>query len=91
MYQYQVREVDPLFPWWGSEWHIAESPYMLEDQTQGSRIDVQAYDKNGNVRTESLPATYDSMSRATPSRIAFIIACILLVFFVVRLLKRKRI
>ena len=50
---YEVREMDPLMPF-GSVWKTAQSPYLLQDQTLGSRVEVRAIDKNGNVRVEVL-------------------------------------
>jgi hypothetical protein len=48
---YEVREINPLMPWL-SQWHVAESPYLLSDQSLRSRIEVRAVDKKGNVREE---------------------------------------
>jgi hypothetical protein len=88
MDHYEVREVDPLLPWWGSGWHVAESPYLLEDQTLRSAVYVRAYDNDGNVREESLAATYGPTLLRKIILIALCIVALLAIIFAVRFLKR---
>ena len=53
---YEVRETDPkrwgFLSWIGREarWVVAESPYVLRDQSLNSTIQVKAVDKAGNER-----------------------------------------
>jgi hypothetical protein len=47
---YLIREFrHPLLAWF-AEWNVAESPYLLEDQSLSSHIEVKAIDSAGNER-----------------------------------------
>jgi len=56
---YEVRESQNWLPFFKSGlWYVAQSPYVLHDQSLHSTIYVKAFDKKGNVRTEVVPAPY---------------------------------
>lgn len=51
VYYYQVREGN-------SDFILAESPYLLSDQTLRSAVEVKAVDRAGNIRIEKVFGTY---------------------------------
>ncbi len=56
---YKVRETrGGIFGWIPSTWYSAESPYLLTDQELRSTIDVEAIDKAGNIRLETIPPLF---------------------------------
>lgn len=85
---FEVRETDAHLPWWGSGWHTAVSPYVLEDQSRQSRIEVRVTDKDGNMRETALGAAENS-TRMRILSIALGIVGILGIVLGVRLLKRR--
>lgn len=56
---YEVKEqragIFRLFP---SAWQKVDSPYILSDQALRSEIDVEAVDKVGNIRLETIPPRF---------------------------------
>ncbi len=85
---YEVRETNFLTGWWSSAWHIAESPYVLNDQDLNSWVIVRAYDKDGNIREESLEAAHQSLLSGRVFLIIIIIAGILSLILGMRFFRR---
>ncbi len=86
---YEVRERNPGLFWsiFPTAWHVAESPYLLSDQSLGSEIDVKAIDNAGNIRVESVapgffPPLYEN------GAFWIILICVSLLYVVTRF-KRK--
>lgn len=88
---YEVLEV-PHNGGGGSNWHVAQSPYLLTDQTLSSDIYVRAVDRTGNFRVVEIPAEFPGVSSAKRRTDAdlFIGLGILIVIGVLSLVWRKR-
>ena len=51
-----------------SSWSVATSPYVLQDQSLGSRVEVKAIDKNGNEQLSLLTTPTSTSSARSTSR-----------------------
>jgi len=93
---YEVLEV-PTGPGGSrsSEWQVAQSPYLLKDQTLASNIYVRAVDNAGNFRVVEIPAEHPATVVAAASASIFydVVGCAILLvcagFFLVRRRTKK--
>lgn len=52
--RYEIRERHAIFPWLLRVSRDVKSPYELRDQTLSSRIEIRAYDAEGNIRISTV-------------------------------------
>ena len=90
---YEVMEV-PTVAGTGVEsvWHVATSPYLLEDQSLSSTIFVRAVDHAGNFIVVEVPAEHPGSGRFvwTGLEILLIILLLVLALEIVVIVRRKR-
>ena len=72
-----------------SSWTVAESPYLLRDQSLQSDVSVRAIDKSGNVRDEKLAAKFGPPIYERSE--FFGILALIIVFVFVSVIGRKKI
>ncbi len=71
-----------------SDWQIAESPYLLRDQSLSNYVYVRAVDYNGNVRVETLMPTHP-ISRFWRS-VFYLLAALIVIVFAIWIIKTKK-
>ena len=88
---YEVRET-PSDAWFSNDaaWQTAESPHLLRDQDLHSTIEVRAFDKEGNERTETILAPYPNPWYATGTFDLLITLAVILLVYAFGILKRKK-
>jgi hypothetical protein len=71
--------------WWqprgwftSSDWVVAESPYLLRDQSLTSKISVKAIDKAGNERLSTLSSSQDFFIKADMKKWGILAAILLM-------------
>lgn len=76
-----------------SGWQVAQSPYLLKDQTLSSNIYVRAVDNAGNFRMVEVPAEHPAMPTSSLWSYVFYVAlgcAIILVFCVAFFIMRRK-
>ncbi len=78
---YDVAEPSVIDVWLRNiQWHRAESPYQLTDQSGATFLYVRAVDEAGNARVEILSPTNKPLAYALPAALAILIVFIALLF-----------
>ncbi|MSR76282.1 MAG: hypothetical protein EXS68_01670 [Candidatus Ryanbacteria bacterium] len=74
--------------WW-RPFKVAESPYILKDQTLTSHITIRAIDRNGNIRTVKIPPRHKPLVNEWVEKGAFFLVLVALLIILGKYLYRR--